>query len=166
MNDAIGRLPTDMEDDATTRLLRLAGPRAAVSATRAARVRSAVRGEWETATRRRVTRRRVVLATSIAATAAALLLLVRQTAVVERPTAPLGGPVAVIEHVDGSPQRVSGARAERNGTPLHRDDSVRVGEWIETGRQSRVALRGLVTARPCGWISRPVFVRCRQAASS
>jgi ferric-dicitrate binding protein FerR (iron transport regulator) len=141
VNDPVGRLPTSADEDATTRLLRLAGPRAAVSATRAARVRSAVRGEWEAATRRRGTRRRVALVASIAATAAALLLLVGRTALLERHTAPLGGPVAVIEQVDGSPQRVSSALAERNGTPLHRDDSVRVGEWIETGNQSRVALR-------------------------
>ena len=65
------------DEDATARLLHLAGPRPDVPAERAARVREAVRERWQAGTRRRRIRRAVWSAAALAATAAMVVLLVR-----------------------------------------------------------------------------------------
>lgn len=119
-------LPSELEEeDVTVRLLHEAHPRAAVSTARAERVRSAVREAWHAETRRRASRRRVAIALSLAA--ALVLIVAGRGTFVER-TVSLGDPVATIEQLDGASSR------QRNGR-------VRIGEWIETGAESRIGLR-------------------------
>lgn len=140
MSDPGEPLTADTVEDETMRLLRLAGPRTPVSATRAARVRSAVRAEWQRGTRCRITRRRIVLAGSLGA-AAALLVAVGRVVLLEPRAMPLGATVAVVDQVDGSPVWVAETLDGRQRARLQRGDSLRVGEWIETRTDSRVALR-------------------------
>jgi hypothetical protein len=120
--------PGAREDDATVRLLRAAGPRAAVSPERAARVRAATRAAWQTHQRRRVVRHRVTLAAA-AVVAAALVLIAGRMFVLDRGAAPPGAVVAVVDALEGSVSRVQVGSV------------VAVGQWIETGPASRVALR-------------------------
>ena len=70
-----------MNDDTSTRLLRLTPPRPGVAEDRAARVRDTVYAEWKAGTRQRQStlRRRMVMATALLAAAAAILLIVRST---------------------------------------------------------------------------------------
>jgi ferric-dicitrate binding protein FerR (iron transport regulator) len=122
-------LPNGTEqEDATVRLLRAAGPRAAMPTPRADRVRSTVRAAWQMRTRRRAIRRRVVLAAALVG-AAALVLVAARVAVPDRSAAPFGEPVGVVEQIDGI------------AAGVQRADVVRVGQWIETGPESRIALR-------------------------
>jgi ferric-dicitrate binding protein FerR (iron transport regulator) len=108
-------------------LLHLAGPRLTAPADRAQRVRSAVHSAWQTRTRRRANRRRGLLVIAWLG-AAASVAIIGSGALVERTALPLGDPVAVVDQIDGS-------------SNLRREDTVRMGEWIETGHDSRLALR-------------------------
>ena len=145
MSDLRESLSTGADDDETLRLLRLAGPRASVSSVRAARVRSAVLAEWQAARRRRADRRRFALLGSLLGVAVLLGVAGRgwptgalaKVGLLERWMTPPGEPVAVVYLVEGSPDLGDG----RNRVRLQRDDTVRIGEWIETGAHSRVALR-------------------------
>ena len=128
MTDVGRDLSTGSEEEATGRLLRTAGPRAPVSADRAARVRSAVRVAWQTQRHRRAIRRRLGLAAALLGVGA-LVVFAGRGAIPDRIVTPLGEPVAVVEAVDGT---FSG---------LQRADAVHVGQWIETGSAARVALR-------------------------
>lgn len=140
VSDPGKRLSSDTEDNATIGLLRLAGPRAAVSPMRAARVRSAVLAEWQIGTRRRANRKRVALA-GLALGFASLLVFAGRVTFLEPRAVPLGEPVAIVAQVDGDPQWTSSLRGDRKGGRIRHDDVVRIGEWIETGDRSRVALR-------------------------
>jgi ferric-dicitrate binding protein FerR (iron transport regulator) len=126
MSDRDQPLPGDTNEDDMARVLNLAGMRANVSADRARRVRSAVHAAWQARTRRRAIRRPAVLAAALTGTAALALTL--GSLFPQREVAPLGDPVAVVDQVDGRSR-------------LKRSDSVRIGEWIETSAESRIALR-------------------------
>lgn len=126
------------EEGATIGLLRLAGPRATVPAMRAARVRSAVLAEWQMGIRRRASRKRAASA-GLFVGLAALIIVVGRLAV-ERPAVPIGDRVALVVQVEGDPHWVRDGRNVRIQR-IQRDDAVRIGEWIETGGRSRVALR-------------------------
>jgi ferric-dicitrate binding protein FerR (iron transport regulator) len=133
---------SDGSDAETIRLLRLAGTRTPVPTSRAARVRTAVRGEWRAAVRRRRVRRRLLFPLG-AVTAAAILWVVTSgiQSLVSRPAATPAMPlVAVVERIDGVPRRASSTQNELPQSLSIRDD-VRVDDWIETDAQSRVALR-------------------------
>jgi len=114
-------------EDATVRLLRVAGPRVSVPTERAERVRSVVRDAWQAHSRRRALRRRIVMASALVGIAATLVIGVRFTTH-ERGARPLGAAVAVVETLDGT---VPG---------LRRAGAVHIDQWIETG-QARAALR-------------------------
>lgn len=128
-------------DDNVIRLLRLAGTRLPVPATRTARVRRTVHAEWQAVVRRRTARRHLFFP-AIAFAVITLLILAGGTwSLVER-TAPVSGePVAVVEQLDGVPRRASGTFEVPGPTGLSLRDTIRVGDWIETDLRSRVALR-------------------------
>ena len=139
MKDA--RAPnTDSEDD-MTRLLRMAGPRATVSVTRMARVNSAVRAQWQARTRQRAARRRVMVAAAAIAAAASVALMIGRLNQIDRRTVPLGEIVAVVEQIEGRPQRASDASDVPTTAILSRHETIRVGEWVRTDPGARVALR-------------------------
>lgn len=126
------------DDEAAERLLRMAGPRPPIAADRAARVRTAVHARWQAGQRRRLVRRRVLSGSALVAAAAVLVLLagrLRDDRPVEMPP---GADVAVVERVEGAPQRLSGSSPS---SVLAAQDVVRTGEWIETGPGTRIALR-------------------------
>jgi ferric-dicitrate binding protein FerR (iron transport regulator) len=136
------REPLMDEDDegATRRLLRLSGPRSAVPQDRATRVRAAVYGNWQTQRRRRVVRRRVVVG-SLLTVAAALTVIAARVADGDRAALSPGTRVAVVERIEGAPERGSDATARRTAGSLAPEDAVYSGEWIDTDAQARVALR-------------------------
>jgi FecR protein len=128
-------------DEATVRLLRLAGPRPAVPATRASRVRAAVHAEWQIVTRRRALRRRVLFISAVLTAAAALVLVIGRINLLDRRPVPLGVRVAVVEQIDGTPRRISGTTDRQTTAGLLKGDVVRIGDWIETDARARVAVR-------------------------
>ena len=144
MSDANERPPfhSREDEDATARLLRTAGPRPEAPADRAARVRSAVHRHWQAKTRRRAVRRRMLVPAALLATAAALVLAVRLTTPRQDVVAPVGETVASVERVEGEARRFP--RTPGAGTVparLSPEDSLRAGEWVETGAAARAALR-------------------------
>jgi FecR protein len=140
MNEAPEPRTDAADEDATMRLLRIAGPREAVSDARAARVRATVHTEWQTRTRWRAMRRRVIFASAIVA-AASIVLMIGLFGQRDRRRGPLGGAVAVVEQIDGTPQRASGRSDAPKAAGLFRNETIRAGEWIETDARARVALR-------------------------
>lgn len=140
MNDAPESSAVEADEDATLRLLRLAGPRSPVPDLHAARVRAAVRAQWHAGNRRRARRRRVVSA-SVLIAAATLALIIGRYRVVDPPPAPPGRVVAVVERIDGMPQRMADPRNETARLRLSPNDAIRTGEWLETNADARVALR-------------------------
>lgn len=125
-----------MNEDATTRLLRAAGPRANVSDERSARVKAQLRTRWQRGLRRRTLRRRLAVSIfGVAAVVAIAVLLTRPN----RAVMPLGAVVAVVERVDGTPQRV--ANTSDSGERLSRNDAIREGQCIRTDASARAALR-------------------------
>lgn len=139
MTDVSARTPDGLEDDATTQLLRLAGPRGPVSAARAERVRAAVHAEWRARTRQRAIRRIAFASVALAVGAAFVPLLGRIPGVARRAPAP-GDVVAIVERIEGVPHRSNEAPSEAT-TRLTPADAVRAGEWIQTDGVARVALR-------------------------
>lgn len=117
-----------MDEDATTRLLGMASPRPAVPTDRTERVRRAVRLEWQAGASRRAARRRAILIASILAAAAAVIFAFRLSAPRDMATPVAAVTVATVERVDG---RIN----------LSANDSVRTGDWVETGATGRAALR-------------------------
>jgi hypothetical protein len=140
MNDARDPSTEDADEDATIRLLYLAGPRSPVPVTRAARVRAAVHEQWQIRSRRRAMRRRVVSAFVLLA-AAALVLTIGRFKLVDRRPAPLSELVAVVEQIEGMPRRATDTSGGPAVASLSRNDRIRTGEWIETDSGARVALR-------------------------
>jgi ferric-dicitrate binding protein FerR (iron transport regulator) len=114
----------DLTDDVTIQLLRLAGERSSAPAPRAARVRAAVHAEWKTAARRRAARRRGLIVS--ASLAAAVALVIGSSFVGRELAVTPGEAVASVEKIDG---------------PVAVNETVRTGEWIETGPEARIALR-------------------------
>ena len=117
------------DEDVTARLLRLAGKRPAVPPDRETRIRDAVQAEWQGVLARRARRRRAVTAASVLAAAAGIALGITwwpDRAAVE--PAVHTGTGATVDRVDGAWRLGIGAR-------------VSVGEWLETGAHTRVALR-------------------------
>lgn len=118
-----------MNDDTTTRLLRLTPPRPGVSADRTVRVREAVRREWEAGTRQRrhALRRRTAMATALLAAAAAIALAVRY-GTLHQAVVPAQPALALVERVTGPFGLTPGA-------------SVHAGHWIDTPSGTRASLR-------------------------
>jgi ferric-dicitrate binding protein FerR (iron transport regulator) len=116
------------DESATVRLLRLAGPRRSVPADRAERVRAAVHAEWQIRNRRRAVRRRLQVGSLLLATAAAVVLIVGRLGFRNPVEAPSGDRVAVVEQIDGASALAAG-------------DPILSGGWIETGSETRIALR-------------------------
>lgn len=117
-----------IEDEATARLLRIAGRRAEVPADRAARVRQAVHREWQAQTRRRAIRRPVLVGLGALAAAAMVLMILRVNTRPSAVVAPAVETVAQVEQTGGNAQFSSGAW-------------VHAGEWLETGASARAAFR-------------------------
>jgi ferric-dicitrate binding protein FerR (iron transport regulator) len=117
-----------MDEDSTTRLLRLASPRPHVAAERAERVRRAVHLEWQSAARQRAVRRRTIAATALLAAAAAFVVTFRVSGPRETAVPVTAGAVATIERLDGP-------------IGLSANDRVRPGDWLDTGATGRVAVR-------------------------
>jgi hypothetical protein len=140
MNDAPNPSTEDADENATMRLLRLAGPRSPVPVSRAARVRAAVHAQWRIRSRRRAIRRRVVSA-SVLLAAAALVLTIGRLKFVDRRAVPLGELVAVVEQIEGMPRRATDISDGPAVAGLSRNDRIRTGEWIETDAGARVGLR-------------------------
>jgi ferric-dicitrate binding protein FerR (iron transport regulator) len=138
MNDQDQTSDKTDEDD-TVELLRLADPRPAVPAARAARVRTAVHREWHAGRRRRAVRTRALAAAAVLATAA-LLALIAGRMIRSRPAPAPGEIVARIERIDGTPRRTTIVTAAAPSTLLP-NDPVRVGELIETDAYARLAVR-------------------------
>lgn len=141
MNGADEPRADETGEDPTVRLLRLAGARPAVPQDRAARVRAAVHGHWRARNRRRAYLRRGLSALVLAAGVTALILIAGRFGEVDHSATPPGELVAVVEQIDGMPQRMSGTADGSAGTRLSRNDAIRTGEWIATGEHARVALR-------------------------
>jgi ferric-dicitrate binding protein FerR (iron transport regulator) len=131
----------DEEDDKMMRLLRLAGPRVSVPDVRAARVRAAVHDRWQAGTRRRAVRQRVVTGTLLLAAAAALVVIASRAIRIDRSPTGIGAVAAVVERIDGRPLRSRVGGAETATIALLPDETVRIGESIETGGAARAALR-------------------------
>jgi ferric-dicitrate binding protein FerR (iron transport regulator) len=140
MTDAREPWTDDADEDVTVRLLRLAGARPAVPAHRAARVRADVRTHWRIV-RRRVVLRRGLSASVLLASAAALVLMIGRFTLVDRGMAPPDEVVAVVEQIDGLPQRMADTSDGPARARLSPNDAIRTGEWIETDTRARVALR-------------------------
>jgi ferric-dicitrate binding protein FerR (iron transport regulator) len=134
------RMDAAADEEATLRLLRIAGPRETVSDQRAARVKAVVQSEWRARRRRRATSTRVILAGAIL-TAASVGLLVGRFNRVERSSVPLGGPVAVVEQIQGTPHRGSDRVDPPTTARLSLGETIRAGEWITTDANARTALR-------------------------
>jgi ferric-dicitrate binding protein FerR (iron transport regulator) len=112
------------DEDATARLLRLAGPRPLAPAERASRVRAAVHQQWREVMRRRIVRRRAAAGlAALAAAGVAAAFFVPRSDVALPPTEIL----ARVERVEGS-LPLAGA-------------VLREGEWVETTAATRAALR-------------------------
>jgi ferric-dicitrate binding protein FerR (iron transport regulator) len=130
---------TASDDDTTSRLLRLAGPRATVSSERAARVRSAVRRDWQIGIRRRERHRRFLIGALLAA--GVLFVVFAGRSAIDsgpRPEVTAGVNVAAAEHIEG---RVLSDSSDRQRRALQSNDPIRAGEWIETDENSRASLR-------------------------
>lgn len=121
-------MTNDEDEELTARLLRLAGPRAAVPAERSARIQHAVTGTWRVQLRRHRLRRQLLAGTVVLATAATIVVATRLT-VPRRIEAPSKAQPAVVERVQGGTAALSAGR------------TLPIGEWIETAADSRTALR-------------------------
>jgi FecR protein len=136
-----GKSPSD---DRIERLLRYAGPRPSVPEDRAERVKDAVMRSWRGALRARF-RRRVVWWGSLAAAAASLALVLapRVGLDVDSYLEPLpASPVAHVETLAGVARYAP--REARGGLPAQYvlvGDVLETGGTLETGSQSRIALR-------------------------
>jgi ferric-dicitrate binding protein FerR (iron transport regulator) len=130
----------DVDDDMAIRLLRLAGQRSPAPDLRAARVRAAVQSEWQRTVRRRTVRVRALVGAVFIAVAAAAAAVGRVT-LGEPSGASAGQPVAVVEQLDGVSYRLDGSAGGRVPVRLSLRDSVRTGEWLETGPGARAGLR-------------------------
>ena len=130
------------EEDMTAQVLRMAGTRAAPSADQTLRVQEAVRKEWRAARRRRLMRRSIVSVAIGLGAAAALLLAVRMRTI-GGTSSSSGQVLAVAERAQGSPQLISLRNGQEEARPMSADMSVHMGEAVDTGSSSRVALRAL-----------------------
>jgi ferric-dicitrate binding protein FerR (iron transport regulator) len=117
----------DEQEETTARLLQIAGPRPAVPADSAERVRGAVYRHWVEERRRRALRRRVAASIGALATAAAIAIAVWGL----RPATPLmlapAEIVATVEQIDGE-------------APIRAGEAVHAGAWIDSGPATRARL--------------------------
>jgi ferric-dicitrate binding protein FerR (iron transport regulator) len=128
------------EEAVTARLLRLSGGRPPIAAFRESRVRATVHAHWQQQARRRSVRRRIAWA-GAALGAAAALVLVAGPLRRDRSPVTTAAMVARVERL--LPEGRGTTRLGENRRGLNPQDPVRTGEWIETGGESRVALRFL-----------------------
>lgn len=141
MNDAHEPWTDAADEDATVRLLRLAAARPPVPVDRAARVRAAVHVQWRAGSRRRAVLRRVLSVSVVLAGAAGVVLMIERSNLVDRRVAPRGDLVAVVEQIEGMPQRTADISDGPASARLSLNDGVRTGEWVETDARARVAFR-------------------------
>lgn len=139
MND-VDRATEHADEAAMARLLSMAGPRAVVPSDRAARVRAAVHRQWQVRSRWRSARRQVAAACLLLAAAAAVVLLAGRFNT-PRPVVPVSEQVAVVDRVEGAPQRVTDGQTQRIGEALSAGDAIRTGESIVTDSRARAGLR-------------------------
>jgi ferric-dicitrate binding protein FerR (iron transport regulator) len=128
------------DDDAIARVLRPSGRRADVPAERAARVRAAVHDEWRAHTRRSTVRLRVLAAVGLLAVGSTLAIRIGggRSAVPALPPKT----VAQIERVEGETTlALPGGSARPAAVRLGGGGAVQTGEWVQTGRDGRCALR-------------------------
>jgi ferric-dicitrate binding protein FerR (iron transport regulator) len=140
MSDPRQQLPGPSNDDPMARLLRLAGPRPEVPAERAARVRDIVREQWQVGIRERRRRQLRIMTAAVLAAAAVTLLVVRPRSPVPRPAVLAGATMATVERTEGSPQLMR-STAQPPSAALLPTETLRAGDWVETGATARVALR-------------------------
>lgn len=120
-------------DERIATLLRIAGPRPAISNEARVRVRSSVRREWRSAVRRRSFRRSAMLAAAaIAVVALVLVSLLRRDGGME--PASVVGTVAVADRPIAVHDRDGSSRS------VSRGQSIREGETLETG-ETGVSIR-------------------------
>ena len=125
------------DEDTALRLLRAAVPRTAVSDARSARVKAQLRARWERNLRRCAMRRRIAASILGLAAAATLGVLTRS----DRRVVPLGAPIAIVEHVVGTPQLVASAADNSSAALLSPNDPIREGACVKTDALTRVAFR-------------------------
>jgi hypothetical protein len=128
------------EVETIVRMLRVAGPRAAPPDHRLARVRTQVHAHWDASVRRTSGRRRVAIWTGMLAAAAALVIIVSRVGEDSAP-APASAAAAWVATITGPQGAIHRATSAGSARPLAVDDTVLVGESIETGDVSRVAFR-------------------------
>jgi ferric-dicitrate binding protein FerR (iron transport regulator) len=132
------------ENDPIATLLQIAGRRPAVPADVTARVREAVREEWERSARRR-TRRRFALA------AAAVVVLVAGGLVMFRPAATVAPSPAAPRAIIASVETMSGSAIGGDGRFVEAGARLRTGDAMETARGATASLRwGAATLRMDG----------------
>lgn len=132
------------ENDPIATLLQLAGRRPAVPADVTARVREAVREEWERSARRR-TQRRFALA------AAAVVVLIAGGLVMFRSTETVAPPPAIPRAIIASVETMSGSAIGGDGRFLEAGAQLRAGDAMETARAATASLRwGAATLRMDG----------------
>jgi ferric-dicitrate binding protein FerR (iron transport regulator) len=128
------------EEEMTAQLLRLAGARPDAPADRTVRIREIVHREWQSSRRRRAIRRSVTMMTAGLAAAAILILTVRMNAPRDTALAP-EQIVATGERIEGTPLLRRQVDGRSEASPLSPGSSIRAEDVIETGGDSRAALR-------------------------
>jgi ferric-dicitrate binding protein FerR (iron transport regulator) len=129
------------DEEIAARLLRVAEPRPAVPADRAARVEQAVTRAWHARIRRQLRRQRALGTAAVLLAAAAIVLAVRLRTANDPSVSPSVRGVALVELVEGTVERLSGDRARASRSPLTHGDSIARGDWLETAATARAALR-------------------------
>ena len=130
----------DSENDPIAALLQLAGRRPAVPADVTARVRDAVREEWEQSTRRRTRMRLAAVAAAVVGVTAGGWLMLRTTT-----------PAGVVQPVVATVQTMSGGAIGGDRRFLEAGARLRAGDQIETARGATASLRwGMATLRMDG----------------
>jgi ferric-dicitrate binding protein FerR (iron transport regulator) len=129
------------EEEATARLLRLAGAATDTSPERAARVRAPVHQAWQAQHRRRAMVRRAAFAGTVLAAAATLALVVRVSTPRESTAPAVAERAATAERIEGAPvlRRMVGGRLV--ASPVSPNTSLREDDLVETDGASRVAWR-------------------------
>lgn len=131
------------ENDPIATLLQLAGRRPAVPADITARVRQAVREEWESRARRRTRMRFAMAAAAVVVLVAGGLVMFRKTGTVS----PAATPRAIIASVE----TMSGGAIGGDGRFVETGAQLRAGDAMETARGATASLRwGAATLRMDG----------------
>jgi ferric-dicitrate binding protein FerR (iron transport regulator) len=129
------------EEEATARLIRLAGARPDAPAERTVRIRETVRREWQSSRRRRWIRRTATMTAAVLAAAAILVLIVRVSPPRETAPPPVEHIVATDERIEGTPVLRRQVDGRDEVLRLSPSTSIFVEDVIQTDGNSRAALR-------------------------